>query len=297
MTTRIVNFPKVLLKTHLRVAAYCRVSSSKDEQQLSLDAQISYYKQIICTNPRWNFAGVYADQASGRSNRKMRSFQKMLQDCRNGEIDLILVKSISRFGRNTLELLVAFRELRALNIDVFFELENIHLMDQRSEVFLTIYASVAQAESESKSYCISWGIRKRFMDGSSGFISRPCYGYERDRSGNLAIIPEQAKVIRAIYGMHQSGASLRQIASCLSANLVLAPKGGQKWHPETLRKIINNEKYYGYVRLQKTFVSDYLSSKQRVNRGELDSYIVYDTHIPIIDRQNPDASLNGELKG
>lgn len=274
MTTRIVNFPKVLLKTHLRVAAYCRVSSSKDEQQLSLDAQISYYEHLIHTNPRWCFAGVYADQASGRNNRKMKEFQELLQTCRNGKIDLILVKSISRFGRNALELLVIFRELRTLNIDVFFELQNIHLKDQKSEVLLTVYASLVQMESENMSYCISWGIRKRFMDGSSGFISRPCYGYERDKSGKLIINLEQAKTIRTIFIMRQAGASLRQISSFLETNYIPAPKGGLKWYPETLRKMINNEKYYGYVLLQKTFVSDYFSGKQKPNRGELPSYLV-----------------------
>lgn len=297
MNTRIVNIQMDLPKPYLRVAAYCRVSSSKDEQQLSLDAQISYYKHLIHTNPRWSFAGVYADQASGRSNRKMKGFQELLQACRYGKIDLILVKSISRFGRNTLELLVVFRELRALNVDVFFDLQNVYLKDQRSEVLLTIYASMAQAESESKSFCIRWGIRKRFMDGSSGFISRPCYGYERDPSGNLVIIPEQAKIIRKIYKMHQAGASLRQISFCLSENHVHAPRGGQKWHPETLRKIINNEKYYGYVRLQKTFVADFFLSKQKLNRGELESYLVYDTHIAIIEGQNPNATQDETLQG
>ena len=283
MIIRAIPARPPLLKPYLRVAAYCRVSSMKEEQCFSLDAQISHYKDLIDGNPQWIFSSVYADRASGRSNRKMKQFQKLLYDCRNGEIDLILVKSISRFGRNTLELLITFRELRERNIDVFFELQNIHLKEQKSELLLTVYAGIAQAQSENNSYSIRWGIRKGFMDGSSKFISRTCYGYEKDEHGELIAHPEQAVVIRKIFNMHQSGVSLRQISAFLSANHIPAPRGGQKWHPETLRKLLSNEKYYGYVRLQKTFVSDYFSSKQRINRGELPSYIVYNTHCSIID--------------
>lgn len=285
MAVRTIPAKPPLLKPYLRVAAYCRVSSSKEEQRFSLDAQISYYKQLIDGNPQWIYSGVYADQASGRSNRKMQQFQKLLRACRNGEIDLILVKSISRFGRNTLELLVAFRELRDRNIDVFFELENMHLKDQKSELLLTVYASMTQEQSESNSYSIRWGIRKGFIDGSSKLISRICYGYEHDDHGNLIINPGQAIVVKRIFEMHQSGASLRQISAFLLANHIPAPRGGQKWHPETLRKLLNNEKYYGHVLLQKTYVYDYFSSKQRANRGELPRYVVYNTHSPIIESQ------------
>lgn len=190
MAVRTIPAKPPLLKPYLRVAAYCRVSSSKEKQRFSLDAQISYYKRLIDDNPQWIFSGVYADQASGRSNQKMKQFQKLLDACRNGEIDLILVKSISRLGRNTLELLIAFRELRERNIDVYFELENIHLKDQKSELLLTVYASMAQEQSESNSYSIRWGIRKGFMDGSSRFISRPCYGYKKDGHGKLIADPE-----------------------------------------------------------------------------------------------------------
>lgn len=287
MIIRTIPARPPLLKPYLRVAAYCRVSSMKEEQCFSLDAQISHYKDLIDGNPQWFFSGVYADRASGRSNRKMKQFQKLLDACRNGKIDLILVKSISRFGRNVLELLIAFRELRERNIDVFFELENMHLKDQKSELQLTVYASMAQEQSESNSYSIRWGIRKGFIDGSSKFISRICYGYEHDDHGNLIINPGQAIVVKRIFEMHQSGASLRQISAFLLANHIPAPRGGQKWHPETLRKLLNNEKYYGHVRLQKTFVSDYFSSKQKTNRGELPSYIVYNAHYPLIDDHNP----------
>ena len=283
MAVRTIPAKPPLLKPYLRVATYCRVSSLKEEQRFSLDAQISYYKRLIDRNPQWIYSGVYADQASGRSNRKMQQFQKLLRACRNGEIDLILVKSISRFGRNTLELLVAFRELRDRNIDVFFELENMHLNDQKSELLLTVYASMAQEQSESNSYSIRWGIRKGFIDGSSKFISRICYGYEHNDHGELIVNPDQAIVVRKIFKMHQSGVSLRRISNFLFANHIPAPRGGQKWCPETIRKLLNNEKYYGHVRLQKTFVSDYFSSKQKTNRGELPSYIVYNAHHSIID--------------
>lgn len=251
MAVRTVPAEPPLLKPYLRVAAYCRVSSSKEEQRFSLDAQISYYKRLIDGNPQWSSSVVYADQASGRSNRKMKQLQKLLYACRNSEIDLILVKSISRFGRNTLELLVVFRELRDRNIDVFFELENIHLKDQKSELLLTVYASMAQEQSESNSYCIRWGIRKDFIDGSSKFISRICYGYEHDDHGNLIINPGQAIVVKRIFEMHQSRASLRQISVFLLANHIPAPRGGQN----------GTQKLYGNFLIMKSIMDMFACRK------------------------------------
>ena len=141
--------PKIII--HRKVAAYCRVSTQQEIQHHSLEAQRTYYEKLITENPAWEFVGIYADEASGRHNAKMRDFQRMLGDCRSGKIDLLLVKSISRLGRNTLQFLQACDELKQLGVDVYFEVEKVYLHNPRAVRLLTIYASVYQNESETKS--------------------------------------------------------------------------------------------------------------------------------------------------
>ncbi len=258
----------------LSVAAYCRVSKTQDEQYSSLQAQTEYYCRYINSRCYWEFAGVYADRASGRCDRKMSKFQAMMSECREGQIDLILVKSISRFGRNTLEMLQAFNELKTLNVDVKFDVERLSLKDSKAMLMLTIYSALAQEESETRSYSIRWGIRQRFKNGTSGFLNRTCYGYRKLVNGKLVINAEEAEVIRQIYQWRAEGATLRVISSRLEKYGVKAPRGGETWGPETLRKMLANEKYTGNVLLQKTHVKDVLTGQQIKNRGQLDRYLV-----------------------
>lgn len=267
-----------------RVAAYCRVSTMQEIQHHSLEAQRDYYEKLIASRPHWIFVGVYTDQVSGRHNLKMRDFQRMLEDCRNRKIDLILVKSISRMGRNTVQFLQACTELNDLGVDVYFEVEKLHINDPQAVRLLTIYASLYQNESESKSALISWGIRVRFANGSSGFANRPCYGYRRNADGVLEIVPEEAETVRQIYSWHRKGRSLRSISKTLADMDIRSPRGHSKWSIETIRKILNNEKYYGNVLLQKTYVSNYFTGKQSVNNGELERYVIAEHHQPIMER-------------
>ena len=267
------------------VAAYCRVSTEQEMQHHSLEAQREYYKKYIESKPLWRFVGIYTDEASGRHNKKMKNFQRLMNDCRAGKIDLIIVKSISRLGRNTLQFLQACLELRTRNIEVFFEVENIYLSDEQAGMLLTIYASLYQNESQSKSYAIKWSFQTFFEDGSSGFYNTPCYGYKRADNGLLEIIPEEAAVVVLIYKLHQSGCSLRKISKELSERKIKAPRGGDTWSIETIRKILNNEKYYGDVVLQKTYVVDYFTGKQALNDGELPKYEIKNHHPAIIDRE------------
>ena len=146
------------------MAAYCRVSTQQEIQHHSLEAQREYYEKLITSNPGWEFAGIYADEASGRNNRKMYDFQRMMGDCRAGKIDLIVTKSISRLGRNTLQFLNACEELKALDVDVLFEVEKLYLHNPKAVRLLTIYASVYQNESEVKSAYTRWGIRTRLPE-------------------------------------------------------------------------------------------------------------------------------------
>ena len=266
-----------------RVAAYCRVSTMQEIQHHSLEAQRDYYEKLIASRPHWIFVGVYTDQASGRHNLKMRDFQRMFEDCRNGKIDLILVKSISRMGRNTVQFLQACTELNDLGVDVYFEVEKLHINDPQAVRLLTIYASLYQNESESKSALITWGIRVRFANGSSGFANRPCYGYRHNTERLLEIVPEEAEIVRRIYSWHREGWSFRCISKVLGDMGIKSPRGHSKWSIETIRKILNNEKYYGNVLLQKTYISNYFARKQSVNNGELGRYLLKNHHCPIID--------------
>ena len=281
ITVKPVNaLPQIF--TYNKVAAYCRVSTLQEIQHHSLIAQQQYYEQLIRNQPGWIFAGIYTDQASGRHNLKMRDFQRMMEDCRNGHIDLVLVKSISRMGRNTVQFLQSCTELNQLGVDVYFEVEKLYIHDPKAVRLLTIYASVYQNESESKSELVRWGIRTRFANGTSALANRTCYGYRQNEAGLLVPVPEEAEIVRLIYRLHQQGMSLRKIASALKEMGVHSPRGNPVWSIETIRKILNNEKYYGNILLQKTYISHYFTGKQAANNGELPRYLLEAHHEPII---------------
>ncbi len=277
--------PKYWIKRYTNVAAYCRVSTTQDEQYHSLEAQQEHFEKYISERTWWVFVGIYAERTSGRNNLKMKEFQRMMEDCRAGKIDLILVKSISRLGRNTLQFLQACNELNAINVDVHFEIENLYISDTKLVRMLTVYASLYQNESETKSFAVHWGNLARFQNGDSKFYNRPCYGYRQDEDGILEIVPDEAAVVTLIYEWRAEGASLRTIASRLMEMNIKAPRGGNVWGIETIRKILNNEKYYGDVILQKTYIADFFTGKQVPNRGRCESYLFKDHHPAIIQRR------------
>ena len=212
----------------------------------------------------------------------MREFQRMMSDCRDGRIDLILVKSISRLGRNTVQFLEACDEFKQLHIDVYFELEQIHISDSHAVKALTILAAFYQNESESKSFSIRWGITTRFQNGSSGFANRKCYGYAKGDEGTLVPVPKEAEIVRQIFQWRIEGESLREIAKALSDAGIPAPRGGTVWHIETIRKMLKNEKYVGNVLFQKTYVADFFTGKQKENKGEYTQYLLTGHHEAII---------------
>lgn len=277
-----VKFPDMIRPK--RVAAYCRVSTEQEIQYHSLEIQKKYFTDEIAEKVNWIFVGVYADQASGRHNEKMKNFQRMMRDCRDGKIDLILVKSVSRLGRNTVQFLQACGELNRLGVDVFFEVERLHINDPDAIRLLTVYASLFQNESEDKSAAIRWSFRVRFHDGSSGFADRVCYGYTQGENGNLIPDPARVEIVRAIFNWHKNGLSLRAITAQLKEHGIPSPRGNPVWHIETVRKILNNEKYYGDVLLQKTYVSDYFTGRQSPNNGELDQYLIEGHHEGIVKK-------------
>ena len=216
----------------------------------SLSAQVSYYNQLIQSNPEWLFCGVYADEALTGTKENRAEFQKLLNRCRRGEIDLILTKSISRFARNTVTLLETVRELKTLGVDVYFEEQRIHSMSSDGELMLSILASYAQEESYSASENKKWQMRKDFEQGKVG--SMRMLGYRRTKSGKLEIVPEEAEIVRMIFLYYLSGMGKLAIAKKLNEQQICTVRGCA-WTTEDVRRTLRNEKYTGNLLLQKSF--------------------------------------------
>ena len=271
----------------LRVAAYCRVSTDDEEQKTSYEAQIGYYTEKINSNPEWQMAGIFADEGiSGTQAQKRPEFLKMIRLCRQRKIDVILTKSLSRFARNTVDSLGYIRELRALGIAVISEKENINTLTAESEMLITIMSCFAQAESESISKNVSWGVRQSFKNGNVPMQYARLLGYRKGHDGNAEIIPEEAEVVKEIYRCYLDGMSMNLIADRLNEK-GLTTKGGSSLYRKTVvQRILTNEKYTGDALLQKTYVTDCITKKMRKNNGELPMYLVKNHHEPIISRSD-----------
>ena len=235
----------------LKVAAYCRVSTDSDEQANSYDAQIKYYTELIENNPEWELAGIFADEGiSGTNTKKRDEFNRMIEECKAGNIDMVLTKSISRFARNTLDCLKYIRMLKEKDIAVYFQKENINTLDAKGEVMITIMASLAQQESESISKNVKLGIDFRNKQGKVQVNHNRFLGYTKDTDGHLIIDPEQAEVVKRIYREYLEGSSMDMICHGLEANGILPrsechslpnhgksyPWFGSEWHSDRGRK-------------------------------------------------------------
>ena len=272
-------------KRQLRVAAYCRVSTDDKEQLTSYEAQKTFYTDKIMQNPDWTMAGIFADEGiTGTSAVKRPDFLRMIRLCRQRKIDLILVKSISRFARNTVDCLNYIRALKDLGIAVIFEKENINTMDSESEMLITMMGAFAQAESESISHNVRWGIRQAMREGRATVQYKNLYGYGKDEDGNPYVIPEEAEVVRRIYKGFLQGQSIRQIKGWLDTEGSV-PRKGKEWSLSTIENILKSEKYCGDVLLQKTFISDCISRKVIKNVGQLPMYLIQDHHEGIVRRE------------
>jgi site-specific DNA recombinase len=272
-------------KPKLRVAAYCRVSSSSDEQLSSCRAQAEYYESYIKSREEYILANIYIDEGiSGTGIIKRNGYNFMINDCRSGLIDMIITKSVSRFGRNTLDCLNAVRELKALGIDVFFEKENIHSLRSEGELLLTLISAVAQNESLNLSENVKWGIRRRYEQGR--IASMPCskfLGYDKDKNGQFIINEAQAAIVKRIYSDFLSGFGFNQISEMLKSENIPTAIGGE-WSHSAIYKILTNEKIKGDTNFQKTYIENHLTHKRIKNKGELPQYYHKDTHIGIIDK-------------
>lgn len=278
------------IQRQLRVAAYCRVSTDEEEQLTSYAAQQTYYTDKIMQNKNWTMAGIFADEGiTGTSARKRPEFLRMIRFCKQKKIDIILTKSISRFSRNTVDCLNYIRTLRELGIAVIFEKENINTLESDSEILITMLGAFAQAESESISANVRWGKRQAMREGKPIIQYNRLYAYAKGEDGKPKIIPEQAKVVRSIYGYYLAGASLRMIKDRLESEHIPNVAQQPQWTVSAIRNILTNEKYRGDVLLQKTFISDCISRKVIRNTGQLPMYLIENHHEAIIDRETFDA--------
>lgn len=269
----------------LRVAAYARVSSDSVDQLNSFATQVSYYTSYIQSKDEWEFAGLYADEAiSGTTADKRDDFQRLLADCRAGKIDCILVKSISRFARNTIDCLQAVRELKQLGVAVEFEKEGIDTGNMGSEMLLSILGSAAQEESLSISKNLKWSYRRRMKSGDFITCSAPI-GYSLE-NGTLVPDPQEVPIVEYIFNSYLAGESLEEITSELNANEPKPEKkNSNRWHVSMVRYALSNEKYIGDSLVQKHFTPDELPLKKIRNNGQLPKYYIQNSHPAIISKE------------
>ena len=275
----------------LRVAAYARVSTEKEEQEHSLDAQTDYFETYIKENPRWEFVGLYVDDGiSGLSYHNREGFTRMVADAVDGKIDLIITKSLSRFARNTVDALMTIRKLKSEGVGVFFQKEDINTLDSKGEFMLTLMSSFAEEESRSISDNVTWGKRKQFADGFYTVPFAHFLGYDRGAEKCEFVINEhEARIVRFIYMLALEYYSPNSIAKLLMELEIPSPSGKTVWQTSTVESILANEKYKGDARLQKKFTVDFRTKKRKVNEGELPQYYVTGGHESIIAPETWDA--------
>lgn len=249
MEKKVNYIPAVRSFRHKKVGIYCRVSTNDTEQLNSLTNQISALTRLISAVDEWRLADCYIDIASAKKNSPRVNFERMIDDCKNKKLDIVITKSVSRFGRDTVDTLKALKVLRESDVRVIFEQENLDTKDVESSLMISIIESLAQAENEARSDNIKWGIRQRAAQGTSKLYDRKCYGYRHEENGKLIINEEQAVVVRKIFNWYLGGLSINGIIKELEKQRIKSPTGKEKWNKRSLEVMLSNEKYKGAVRL------------------------------------------------
>lgn len=272
----------------IRLAAYCRVSSDSSDQLHSFAAQIKYYSEYCKRHPEYKFVDIYADEGiTGTSMEKRDDFRRMLRDCKKGLIDRIIVKSISRFARNTEEMLTALRALEQMEVSVYFEEQGLDTKSMNSEMFATFPGMVAQQESVSISQNMRWSYKKRMESGEFNCCA-PAYGFDLI-NGKLVINETEAAVIRRIFDLYLQGVGMQTIANILNNEGVRRQYGRKKWHHTTVKYVLNNERYKGDALLQKQITTQTLPFKKQLNHGEQPMYYVENSNPAIVSRETYEA--------
>ena len=272
----------------IRLAAYCRVSSDSSDQLHSFAAQIKYYSEYCKRHPEYKFVDIYADEGiTGTSMEKRDDFRRMLRDCKKGLIDRIIVKSMSRFARNTEEMLTALRALEQMEVSVYFEEQGLDTKSMNSEMFATFPGMIAQQESVSISQNMRWSYKKRMESGEFNCCA-PAYGFDLI-NGKLVINETEAAVIRRIFDLYLQGIGMQTIANILNDEGVRRQYGREKWHHTTVNYILNNERYKGDALLQKQITTQTLPFKKQLNHGEQPMYYVENSNPAIVSRETYEA--------
>lgn len=269
----------------LRVCAYARVSSDSTDQRNSFASQVNYYTKYIQAHEGWTFVDIYADQGiTGTSALKRDEFLRLMRDCRQGKIDRILVKSVSRFARNAQDCIEAVRELRQLGVTVYFEKEHINTANMSNEMFLSMMSAFAQEESISISKNMRKGAVMRMKNGTFRLSQAP-YGYYLDEKGILIVQQEESKIVQRIFGNFLSGMGIQEIAAELQKEHIPKLNGEPIWSYTGILYILTNERYIGDELFQKRYTTDTLPFQKKINRGQKKQYYAEDTHDPIISRE------------
>lgn len=274
------------------VAIYCRVSTKYHVQLGSIGSQISRLIEVILKKSDFLLYDIYVDLESGKGIKNRKNFNRMIEDCNNGKIDIIITKSVSRFARNTLDALKIARELKSKNIGILFVNENIDTLNEDSELMLSFVGSFVQDESYNKSQNIKLGLKQAIKTGKGKILDRKCYGYTNDKNGKLVPFEEEAKVVRKIYELYIKGYSILKIIDYLKENNIKTGRGKDEWSKRSVEQILYNEKYVGDVRLNKTYATDFPDTRRLINRGEKEAYYIKEHHAPIIDRETFDKVQN-----
>lgn len=279
MRIRVIKPTKAVEKQKKKVCAYVRVSTDSLQQEDSLENQTTYFKGFITANPEWEFVGIYSDQGISGYKENRPGFQKMIEDARAGNIDLIVVKSISRFARNTETVLKFTRELKSIGVGIFFELQNINTLSGAGELMLTILAAFAQAESEGASANAKMTYKRKFESGIPAHGLESTFGYKANAQGDIVVDEEKAAVVRQIFDLAEQGIWSSKIKQHLNKNGVPGCAGGD-WDDTAVFRVLHNVSYKGDLILQKTYRDS--RRRQRKNEGQVDQWYIAENHQPIV---------------
>ena len=290
MSGHIIEIPQTkgkasIWEQRLKVAAYCRISTDHEDQEQSLENQVAFYTNYVKRNPYWKLVSVYTDRSSGLHTKNRPGYQQLLKDCRRKKIDLILVKSLSRFGRDAQETIRTIRRLKAMGIGVYVELGGLNTLTTPDSI-IDMYAAFDQAESQERSDNIKFGIRQRMRSGKVLLNHSQFLGYTKGTDGVLRVVPEEAEIVRKIFALYLQGNGVRKIKRYLEEHGIKTVTGKSKWSTSTIDRMLSNEKYIGRLLMQKTYTPDFLTGKQIRNQGDLDMYFIEDAHEAIIDKES-----------
>ena len=272
-----------------RVGIYCRVSSSNAAQLDSVSEQVSYLTQLVASRVDWRLSDTYIDIESGAHTNNRKRFMRMVEDCKQGKLDIIVTRTVSRFGRNSLEVIERLRILKDCGVEVRFVQDALTTADPEHELLISIIAGLSQADNESRRENILWGIHRGLEDGTSSIYSRPCYGYKKNKHNELVIDEQQAEVVKLIFDLYIEGASILGIVQTLEDQCIPSPTGKSKWPKRSIDTMLANEKYCGNVLVVKSYTTPLPEMKRTTNKGEKKQYIAIGSHPAIISEEQFNA--------